>query len=366
MRTVLKKRLRVPLIALSLGCLTVATASLTVAGDLRDLVEEVLDQVVDDVRITRQPIRAALTQLGEQTGLRFTFDEHALEFMPYGERTRINVTVQGIALRQGLRRMLDGIGLTMRVVDDKVHIEPAPVLERLGRRLSIEEVQLLQMLESKHWNELDEHTRTVRVRGIYDPDAQQTLDQAIARVRASNALHQLDAATEALGWYWIPQETGLLVYSRTEDVWYRLERQINLNYLGVPLDDMLIDLGSRVGVTVLFEANVLERIRAAERAVDLVHTNTTVLQTLERICGTTGTCFEVQEYGVMIGASDNNGASVRAPAGRVIAVLRVPVGDDGTTIDFPYYEDNLPPEFRHLLERKLPVVIDELRRRQNP
>ena len=34
------------------------------------------------------------------------------------------------------------------------------------------------------------------------------------------------------------------------------------------------------------------------------------------------------------------------------------------TIEFPFYEDNLPPEFRHLLGNKLPVVIEELRKRE--
>lgn len=353
----------------SVTLVTVWLCSLTLtaaapADDLRDLVEEVLDQVVEDIQITERPIRAALTELGERTGLRFTLDASAVSWMPYGERTKVSIVIQGVTLRQGLRRMLEGNGLAMRVVDDKVRVEPAPVLDRLGRRLCINEVRLLQELAEKQWADLDEQTRAVQVRGIPTPDARRLLEQAVTQVRADNAQRQLDAATEALGWYWVPQEKSILVYGRTEDIWYRLYRPIDLSYVGVPLDDLLIDLGNRVGVTVLFEANVLERIRAGERAVDLIHPNTTVLQTLERICGATGTCFEVEEYGVMIGTAGNHGLPARAAAGRIVALLRIPVGDSGTTIDFPFYEDNLPPEFEQLLERKLPVVIEELQRHE--
>ena len=70
------------------------------------------------------------------------------------------------------------------------------------------------------------------------------------------------------------------------------------------------------------------------------------------------------DYGVLIGTPADQPSAPRPPSARVVAILRIPVGDDGATIDFPYYEDNLPPEFQRLLERKLPEVIEELRRRE--
>jgi hypothetical protein len=65
---------------------------------------------------------------------------------------------------------------------------------------------------------------------------------------------------------------------------------------------------------------------------------------------------------------DTERPGLRTPAapaaeGRIVAILRVPVGDDGTTVDFPFYEDNVPPEFRRLLDEKLPLVISELQQR---
>ena len=334
------------------------------ADDLRDLVEEVLDQTAQNITIMSLPIRQALVQLGEQTGLRFMLDESAVAWMPYGERTRVSIAIDGITYRQGLRQMFDGLGLGISVVGDKIRIEPAPVLDRLGRRLNIHEMHLLQKLALRQWSELDDETRTVQFRGLTDPDLTEMLERAIAQVRAPNALYQLEAATQSLGWHWVPDDQSIVIYSQTEDVWYRLERKIDLNYQGAPLDDVLIDLGQRVGVTVLFEAGVLDRIQANQRAVDLIHRDTTPFQTLERICGATGTCFEVQDYGVLIGTPTGPGPMRRSTEARIVAILRVPVDDDGTSVEFPFYEDDLPLEFRNLLERKLPVVIEELQRRE--
>ena len=351
------------LVALWLSVLAVSVAAR--AGDLRDLVEEVLDQQAESVHIAELPIRQALARLGEETGLRFVLDEATVRLMPYGERTRITIDIPDVTLRQGLQRMFDGLGLIMWV-DDRgaIRVEAAPVLDRLGRRMKIGEVRLLGKLAAEPWSALDEQSRPLQFRGLAGLDPRKVLAEEIASVRARNALQQLEDATQNLGWFWVPREDSLLIYSRTEDVWRRLERPVALDYRGAPLDDVLIDLGSRIGITVAFEAGVLDRIRAQQRHIELIHNRTTVAQTLERICGSTGTCFEPTDYGVLIAMAETTPAAPRAAAGRVVAILRVPVGDDGTTVDFPFYEDDLPPEFERLLKRKLPEVIEELRRRQ--
>jgi hypothetical protein len=338
------------------------------AVDMRDLVEEALDQPAD-VHIDALPLSDALTQLGKKTGLRFEIDDQAVAWMPYGENTRISLAFSGLSVRQGLRQVFDGLGLAFQVRADKVRIIPGPVLDRLGRRLAIEEVRTLQQLATHKWSDVDGRFRQLQFRGMKDPDAAATLETAINGVIAANAVRQLEAATQNLDWLWSPLDTSILVYSKAEDVWSRLQRPISLNYHGLRLDDLLIDLGERIGVTIMFESGVLERIQADNRAVDLVHQNTTVLQTLERICGATHTCFEVQDYGVLIAMPlDTERPGLRTPAapaaeGRIVAILRVPVGDDGTTVDFPFYEDNVPPEFRRLLDEKLPLVISELQQR---
>jgi hypothetical protein len=58
------------------------------------------------------------------------------------------------------------------------------------------------------------------------------------------------------------------------------------------------------------------------------------------------------------------GAGANAPRRpSIVAILRIPVGDDGTTIDFLIREDEVPPEFAELKARKLPEVVELLRKR---
>jgi hypothetical protein len=326
--------------------------------NLRDLVEEVLDQDVPDVEIAGQPIAEALAQLGRKTGLRFVLTPQAIAWMPYGERTRVMMLIQGIRLRDGLRRVLDGLGLRMNVAGDKIVIEPAPVLERLGRRMTIDEVQLLGKLAATPWSRLADAPIQFRA------DAEEDFRRVLSRVPSATALHQLEDAAENLGLVWTIDGEKIVVYSHAEDVLRRLERKVDLDYRACPLDELLVDLGRRVGVTVAFQPGVLARIQAGQRRVDLTHHETTVLQALERLAGSAGIAFEPTEAGVLVHLpSDGSSAMPRAGGGRIVAFLRIPIGDDGTALEVPFYEDNTPPEIQQLLNRRVPELLEQLRER---
>lgn len=333
------------------------------AQTLRDLVEQVLDQQIEDVSIEGVPLPEALARLGDQTGLVFVMDRAVMDAMPYGEQTRVSIDLRDLPIRQALRRAFDGLGLSMRVEEDRLYVEPSPVLERLGRRMTIEEVRRLGELAGRRWSELPAERHTVRFQGLPQPDAQAVLETALAGAPGDNALQQLEAATRSHGWCWVPQGGELVVYPRSEDVRRRLERTVDLDYRGVPLEQVLVDLGQRVGVTMSFQTGVLERLLASQRKVDLVHRGTTVRQTLERLCGSTGISYDLAADAVVISLPGAAPGGARVPSGRVVAILRVPVGEDGTAVEFPFYEDNLPEEFSRLLEHKLPLVLEELRRR---
>ncbi|MGD8454387.1 MAG: STN domain-containing protein [Phycisphaerae bacterium] len=353
------------------GCLLTiaAVVSLMLAGgpaagaqDLRDLVEEVLDQHIDTIKIEETPLPEALGKLGDETGLSFIIEQASVDWMPYGANTRVSIDMRGVSVRQGLERTLAGLGLAARVEADKIVIVPGPALERLGRRLTIDEVRLLGQLAETRWADLPAESRTVRTDGkTPTPDK---IETAVAGAAGANAAVQLERAGEQGGWRWVPEEGHILVYSQASDIERRLARTVDLSYEGVPLDEVLLDLGQLAGVTMRFEPGVLVQIQAHERLVNLIHHGTTVRQTLELLCGSAGTTYQIADGGVLIGLAAGKATPGPAPQGRVVAILRVPVGDDGTCVEFPFYEDNLPPEFSKLLEQKLPVVLDELRARQ--
>ncbi len=353
----------------------------TLAQPMRDLVDAALDQkITARVEISERPIREALAELEKTTGLRFAIHEQAIEWMPYGEQTRIAIVMENTTVRDALTRIFDGLGLTMRVEDDKVLVEPAPVLDRLGRRLTLTEARLLQRLSEKTWSELGADAIPF-ITGHFGgggpgfggggPEIVAHWRKALMENRESrpNALQQLEGLNGLCSVLWVPASDlrakdgaiGLRSHSAFLDS--RLSRPLDADYRGIPLDDLLLDLGQRVGVTLHFAPGALERLEASDREVDLVQRQTTLYQILELISGNTGMWYEVKEDGVHIDAvaapGQDGRPTERGP--RVVAILRVPVGDDGTTIDFLIREDELPPEFRQLFNKKMPEVIKLLR-----
>jgi hypothetical protein len=351
--------MRPAILATALLALTTASAG---AQDLRDLVEAALDErITSRVEIEEQPVRAALRELEGATGLRFELDPHAVDWMPYGAQTRISIALQDVSVRQALGRIFDGLGLQMRVADDVVVVEPAPALDRLGRRLTLDEVKLLQTLAAAPWDALRD-APPIRFRLPPGEDYRSILEAEIAAGAAVPAIDQLETATRNLGWYWVPEGSEIVVYSQSENIAQRLERPLDLHYRRMPLDEMLLDLGRRVGVTFQFEPGALQKVDASARQVDLIQRSMPLRQVLELVCGNTGLWYEVTEAGVYIGAAPSAEES-RANRPKIVAILRVPVGEDGTTIDFLLREDELPVEFAELRDRKLPEVIELLRQR---
>jgi len=342
--------------------LALAMSAPLLAQGMRDLVDAALDEkITQRVQISEQPVREALRALEQNTGLQFRVDEQALDWMPYGEQTRLSIVIEDMSVRQALRRIFAGLGLTLSVQDDRVVIEPAPVLDRLGRRLTIDEVQLLQMLASQPWKALKPGEVAIDYRLPTKDDHPGELAAAIEETPSINALVQLEAATRRLGWYWVPAGRAIAIYSQSENVQQRLDRPLDARYRQVPLDHLLMDIGRRIGVTIQFEEGALKRVAASERRVDFIQRGTTARQVLELIAGHTGLWYEVTEDGVAIGATTGE-AEAQAARPRVVAILRVPVGTDGTTVDFLFREDELPVEFQELRDRKLPEVIEVLRR----
>lgn len=332
------------------------------AQGLRDLVEAALDQrITQRVEISERPVRDALLELEKLTGLHFVLDDAAVEWLPYGEQTRLSLALDNVSVRQALSRIFDGLGLRLRVDGNDVVVEPGPVLDRLGRRLTLDEVTLLQHLAAQPWSALPVELRAVEFRLPPTPDPRAAFDRALAAAPAAAALAQLEAATAGLGWLWVPSGSTIVIYSRSEDIQQRLDRPLDLSYRRRALDELLLDLGRRIDVTIHFQPGALQRVAARERYVDLVLRQTTMRQILELLVGRTGLWYEVVEDGIVVGAAGKDEAARPSGEARVAAILRVPVGTDGTTIDFLIREDELPTEFRDLRARKLPQVVELLR-----
>lgn len=313
--------------------------------DMRELVEQVLDSNVRNVRIDNLPLHEALARLEKETGLRFVVSPAIERQMPFGARTQITIEMQDLPLRIALTRVLDGLGLTMQVRDSRVFIEPAPLLFRIGRRLTVDELTLLGKLAQKPWAEL---RGEVPLRFDLDPaaGAPAALDRALEKPRAATALRQLDEATQQLEWTWLIDGPAVVIQSRSAFLQRALNQPLDVAYRRMPLDQLLADLGARMGVPMIFEPGVLSRIGAAGQQIDLIQNNTTARQVLERICGGTGLAYEVTAEGLRIFAPADGAAPSPAatpPARRVVAQISIPQ-PDGTLLTLPVYEGELPAE----------------------
>lgn len=355
-------------VAVVLGLSAGAAAA---AQGMRDLVEAALDQkIAQRLEISERPIHEALRELEKSTGLRCELHPLAVEWMPYGEQTRLAIVIEDVTVRRALERIFGGLGLTLRVGDDRVLVEPSPALDRLGRRLTVEEVGLLQKLAGRPWSELEPDEFVIEFRlppGGESP--QELLEQAMRAGPPADALTQLEGVTQRLGWLWVPAGKTITIYSRAEDVQQRLDRPLDVSYQRISLDQLLLDLAKRIDITVHFEPGALRDVAARDRHVDLIQRGTTVRQVLELIVGNTGLWYEVVEDGIVVGArplADAGAESASEQPQRVVAILRVPVGTDGTTIDFLIRADELPAEFKALRDRKMPQVIEELRKQSTP
>ena len=324
----------------------------------RDLVEEALDQPVDQLVIEDTPIRDALAQIEQKTGLHFELDNGVVELMPYGERTRVSIVIRDMSVRVGLTRVLDGLGLQMVAEDGHVLIVPAPVLERLGRRITVAEVNLLSRLASEKWGELCKSTLKPALDFRIDPATkpQDALERAVAQIDAPSALHQLEGACQTLRWLWYPEGDRIVFELFRDDIRRRLDWPLDLTYQREPLDRLLVDLGARIGVLIKFQPGSLQKVSATDRAVDLIQRNTSVRQILERICGNTGLRYEIDDDGVQVLAPAE--AEGGPTAANIQQWVRIEVEiRPGVKMDIFVRQDQLPEEFRNQMQRKLDEIL---------
>lgn len=320
-----------------------------------DQVEESLDQQMTQLEIKQTPIRDALARIERETALRFVLADGVLDRMPYGERTRVSVVIRNMSVRAGMARVLDGLGLEMRVDTGRIIIEPGPVLQRINRRLTINEVNLLSELAGAPWSDTRFGGRTeFRI----DPSEKpaERFRGAIANIHGKNAVEQLEAVAVTLGWTWSVEGERVVFEPRSAEIKRRLERTIDLDLQRVALDQTLMDIGRMAGVLIKFEPGALQAVSASERKVDLVQRGATFRQTLERICGATGLRYEIDNDGVLIRAPID--AAVGLSASNIERWVRIEIEiRPGVKMDVFVRQDQLPPKFREEAERKLEAIL---------
>lgn len=290
-----------------LAC-TMARATVTSA-----LINKQLDTQQDLQFDTTLP--DAMQQIANQTGVRLEADPEVWELLPWGEQTSIKATIKNQTLRQGLAAITQKLALQFVLGDESVQLRPLPALRRLGRRATVDELGVLDLMTA---NPIDLPTDHPTVREIVtavddrlaklhspfsidDRAADAVQDQKISVPKNASLADALEDAVQQCDTAWYPWGKTIVIIGKEEQVRSQLTKTISARYNGVEVSQVLLELFQRAGVDFTVDPGVYQKVPQQYRSIQLMLDNATVQQALESIGGYTGLVFDVSDKGVHVG-----------------------------------------------------------------
>jgi type II secretory pathway component GspD/PulD (secretin) len=344
------------------------------------LIAQALDQTTQ-IEFKEVPIREAVRQLSEKTGIPIEVEVNTVRFLPYGSDTRVTAAVRGQPLKDVLTAIVRPIGLVHAVEKGKVIVRPSKPLQRLAKRASWEDLTLLESLQSQPWSsELFDRLK-IQFQDAPADDLQanrQQLRKLADSIGAGSAAEVLDLATDRFGWTWYPENNHVVVISKPKQIERQIERRVSLRYQESNLKDVLIDLAHQADTVLKLDPGVLAAIPGgmADR-YSLSVDNATVRQALEIIAGQTGLGYVIDPDGIRITANvlgapsstSQSAATADETALRTVERLRsnsfvgtITIrGNDGTEYSFFVRENDLPADVNELRKQRIKEAGERLR-----
>ena len=356
-----------------------ALAALAAPGqspDKQGLMELALDE---PARITLEKVRLkdAIQQVWDQTGVKIVMPQEAMDIVPYGEETVVElVDIADTPLRDGLTQLFAPLGMTFVVRGDFVEVVPKKPLRCLGRRAS--------------WNELDTLTELSAMQPGVDPEALsrlrgriqfkvpvldgwQTLSMAIKSIGAGPGDEVLSVACANLGWAWCLSDRWVVVSSGSSLIGRQLKKPISLRMNSKALIEVLQEVGRKAGVPVRAEPGALISLPLQlQHSFSLNVHQKPVEEVLDAISAYTGLGYLIEPDGVLFykanggsAAEDRGGPASQAASRRdpYIAKIMVPL-EDGTTVEWLIRRSELPPDLRERRAEDLNIAFEQLRRQR--
>lgn len=354
----------------------------TEENPLEVVVTQALDQVTP-ISFNEVPIRDAMRELGEKTGIPIEVETGTVRFLPYGSETRVTATIEGLPLRDVLTAILRQIGLTSVVEGNKVVIRPSKPLQRLARRATWKELAMLEGVRTQKWSE--EFFKTLKIQFQDIPGAKLEAKRDVIRkaaegVGAGTMAEVLDLATEPQGWTWFAEEERVVILPAARQVERQLARPISVKYQQVNLRDVLLDLARQADTSLQLDPGALMSVPAqlAER-FSLTVDNATVRQALEIIAGQTGLGYLIEGDGIRVTASALQSPTTQAASAEDIALrtattlrsnsfigtFEIP-GKDGVRYTFFLRESDLPSDVNDMRKQKLKEMGEAMRAALTP
>lgn len=329
------------------------------AQDSSALINKQLDTLIKlDLKTT---LPEAMKQIATETGVRLEATPAVWELLPYGRQTPITAKLENLTLREGLVELTKALGLKIELKAEAVEIQPAPSLQRLGRRATVEELRTLFTLAATG---LD---APVDAKGISTANLLTGVGERLAKLkpaiefenragdipanqvigiaRSASLLDALEAFATQSSATWYPWGNGIVVLKKQELVSNQLSRPISLRYTGEDITQVLQDLAAQSGVVFTFRPGSIQLIPAEFRRVRLVIDNAPIKQALESISAFTGLGYSYDDRGVYIW---NQTYGIDAGQRDPIVVLL----DLGDGVQVPLPRSQLPSDVQQYIDKK--------------
>ncbi|MBN1942691.1 MAG: hypothetical protein JW849_05285 [Phycisphaerae bacterium] len=286
--------------------------SAALAQDGGGALQRKLDEPVR-LNLRNTPLPAVFAALSRQSGVRFDVLPDTYRFLPYGEDTRLDVSLPGQSLRETLSNMLAPQGLAWEVHDKDVRIQPAEPLYRIARRATYDELKRIGQLMTARVKKLEKNDVAATLAGAADgTDWKVILPAAWSEKQVEQFGEQFAKAPGGTAADWLDAGCGpkltwrldgekIIILSRKDQVLHQLERRVSLQYKDAPLMTVLLDLARLARVKLLPAPGVMNYLPPTVRKnFTLAVDDASIDQALKVISGSTGLEFPVSAEGIAV------------------------------------------------------------------
>ena len=364
---------------ISLAALTVSASPGLVQGQAK--LQQALDRQVA-LELDNARIGDLFEALQKTAGVQFVLDPEALNALPYGEETRLDVKIRNITLRKALSPILARQGLTWEIDGQAIRIQPTEALVRMGRRATFEELDTLGKLYTAQLKATSEGGPVIQQ--LRELDGQKELrllahvkiDPQTDYARAAQALpgtaaRWLDMLCHGKGWTWYVWGDQIIILDKALQVRRQLEKQVTLSYQNVQLVQVLLHLARISRVKLTLTPGVMSYLPESTRgSFNLTMGDASVEQALQVISGATGLEFIKTAEGLLVQASEHLKAkgdqSQQRPQRPRFFVRFTVAGPDGANLDVFMRPDEFPPDVVEMIEKAKEDLILKLQSRRAP
>ncbi len=369
------------------------------------------------IKLNDVTIAEALNKIGQKSELKIVLSDEAIWKLPYGEATRLSVTLNG-PLADSMTEMLNAFFMRYAVGEDEITIYPRPELEHILGRPTAKQLELLKAI----------YTKTIKV--YYFDEVQKTINAAIGQeilispievqtqlnnfllqlvgmaqkedmfnkviegggrivsllrkrklepnepaiyqlptpVTLVQLLNQVVVEDESRDTRWyisgmdFPGQTPEVhVVHNTEFISLRLNQKIDISYKDETLGKIFQDLAGRAGVSL----NVMPGSNLYESKLSVNMQNIEIAQAIRNITDMAGLECDVVDDSIMIDGSPSvskvvDKSSEKTSSEGYVGKISIPMDGGKYYIEFMLRESDLSEQLKKMRSEKMKEILEKL------